>query len=786
MNNTLKLVLRNFIRKPVTNSINLIGLSVSLALVIILSVYSYSELTTDHFQKKGNRVFMYGQLDSHIYTPGVLKDQIDLNIPEIETSVRITGTWDNPVFQAGNKEPLVSDLIFSDKGFFKLFTYKALEGNLDIALEKPMSVVITKALSNKLFGKEQAFGKMIKLDNNHELTVTAVIKESGKNSCLSFNALTSMDSRKIIESSNLGEFSEWGWNNFQTFLLLKRGADIKESAKKIAKLYPDCFQEDISNNILIPFKKLYFSKLELYGNKYLQCGDKRKILILLLVASMVLIIALINFINISSSQWLGNIRQTGVLKVLGVKRSGILHGLLTESLILFLLALLLAVIIIRIVYPFVQDFTGIHFNYNLLQTPGFLFLSLAGTLLLSSLFSMIPAIQISSSKAVNNLKNKVKSRSAKGSSRGILVTMQFTIAIILIAFTLLVQKQVNYGSNNLGFKQENIIGIKLTPQLGDKKNVLKKLLQENVKVKDISMGQFFPGKEISNWGTNLEIEGKKKEVFFDTFSADTEFFKMMGFELKQGRFFSDNLVSEAGKMVVNESFVRENKISNPIGTFLPVGNGGSPKEIVGVIKDFHYKSYNQPIAPLVIRNDSYTSYCLVNMQTSDFKSLRSSIDEIKAAASEISPAFPVEISFFDQAVENMYKSELMFRKTFTLFSLCAIVICCLGILAMSLFACQRRTKEIGIRKVNGAKISEVLLLLNEDFVRWVVIAFIIAVPIAYYAMNKWLEGFAYKTELSWWIFAIAGLLALGIALVTVSFQSWKAATRNPVESLRNE
>jgi putative ABC transport system permease protein len=209
-------------------------------------------------------------------------------------------------------------------------------------------------------------------------------------------------------------------------------------------------------------------------------------------------------------------------------------------------------------------------------------------------------------------------------------------------------------------------------------------------------------------------------------------------------------------------------------------------EIVGVVKDFHFKPVNQQIVPLVVRNDSKASYCLAKIQSVSFKSLINAIQTIKATASELSPSFPVEVTFFDQAIENMYRSELQFRRTFSLFAICAIVICCLGILAMSLSACQRRIKEIGIRKVNGAKISEILAMLNKDFVKWVAIAFVIACPIAWYAMDKWLDNFAYRTELSWWIFTLAGFIALGIALLTVSWQSWRTATTNPVEALRYE
>jgi putative ABC transport system permease protein len=359
---------------------------------------------------------------------------------------------------------------------------------------------------------------------------------------------------------------------------------------------------------------------------------------------------------------------------------------------------------------------------------------------------------------------------------------------VLIAFTVLVQKQVNFGSSNLGFNQENMITIKLTPQLNGKKEVFKKLLQDNLTVGKISFTEYYPGHQFSNWRTNQEINDVKKELSFDTFNADANFCSMIGLKLIQGRFFSEDLTTDQHKMIVNESFLLENKMDNPIGAKFMMGFGmdAGLSEIIGVVKDFHYKAVNQPIAALVIQNEPNASYCLAKLQTNDFNSLHQTIQEIKAETNDLSPSFPVEISFLDQAIENMYQSELQFRRTFSLFAGCAIVICCLGILAMSLFACQRRIKEIGIRKVNGAKVSEVMAMLNRDFVRWVAIAFVIATPIAYFVMNKWLGNFAFKTSLSWWIFALSGVLALGIALLTVSWQSWKAATRNPVEALRYE
>jgi putative ABC transport system permease protein len=778
---------RNFIRKPTTNLINLIGLAVSLALVIILSVYSYSELTTDNYHKYGDRVYLFADMYGQLHMPAILKDQIDLNIPEVESSVRMASTWETPVFQAGDREPITSDIVFADEDFFKLFTYQPVEGKLETSLMEPMTIVLTQTLARKLFGNEPALGKSVKLNNDKELTVSAVIFEPEANSSLSFSAITSTATRKIV-LPEVGEFTEWGWCSFQTFILLKEGAKPDETAKKIIALFPKNDQEKFSKLKLNPFKKIYFSKFALGGTNYLHCGDKRKVMILAMVAALVLMIALVNFLNISSSQWMENLRQTGVLKVFGAGKTTILKNILSEASILFLMSLFLAILLVRTIFPFISSFTGIQFNTHLLYKPSFLMVSIAVTFFLSMVFSIIPALRISTSKAVDNLKKTVVPGSLNSIFRSILVTTQFVIAIVLIAFTILVQKQINFGSSNLGFYQKNIIGIKLTPQLNEKKEVLKKLLQDEPTVSKISFTQYYPGNMLSNWRTNQEINGVRKELSFDLFNADANFSSLIGLQLTQGRLFSEDLATDKHKMIVNEGFLRENKIDNPIGAKFMMGFSmdSGLSEIIGVVKDFHYKAVNQPIIALVIQNEPDASYCLVKLQTNDFTSLHNTIQDIKKATTDLSPSFPVEISFFDQAIENMYQSELQFRRTFSLFSGSAIVICCMGILAMSLLACQRRIKEIGIRKVNGATIAEVLTMLNKDFVKWVAVALVVATPIAYYAMNKWLESYAYKTDLSWWIFALAGVMALGIALLTVSWQSWRAATMNPVEALRYE
>ena len=564
------------------------------------------------------------------------------------------------------------------KIFFKLFTYHPIEGNLESALKEPLSVVITTALSEKLFGSNHSVGRTMKMNNNKELVIKAVIEAPKANSCLSFSAMASVETRKIV-LPNGGEFTEWGHCSYQTFILLKKGVSPDETAKKILALFPEPVQKNFPEAKLNPFTKLYFSAFNIFGNSYLHHGDKKKVMILVMVAALVLMIALINFINISSSQWIDKIRQTGVLKVIGASRSNILWNILFEAFFLFLMSLFIAIIMVGLTAPVIRNYTGIHFSQQLLYTPAFLLVSLIGTFALSLIFSLVPAMRISSSKAVENLKKAVVPGTSNSFSRGVLVTAQFVIAIVLIAFTVLVQKQVNFGSNNLGFNQKNIIVIKMTPQLDTKKEVLKKLLQEKPNVKQLSFTQYYPGKALDHWTNSQVIEGEKKQFNFDIFCADAAFFGMTGLQLTQGRFFSDDLTTDRNKLVVNETFLRENK--HPIGTKIVIGFGPDAglSEIIGVVKDFHYKSVNEPIGSLLIQNKSYASYCLVSLLTTDFKSLLRTVKEINAAASSLSPSFPVEISFFDQAIEKMYQSELQFQRTFfPVLPGCAIVILLYG------------------------------------------------------------------------------------------------------------
>jgi putative ABC transport system permease protein len=598
----LKTIIRNFIHRPAINLINLFGLSISLSIVIILSVYCYSELTTDRFHENSNDVYLLKKGTEGIYLPGILSETIIDKVPGLKSVVRIAPSWEAPVFKVENKEPITTDMIFADEDFFELFTYKTSEGDIKSALNEPMSVVITENLASKLFGEEKALGKSIILNNKKNLIVSAVIKEQENNTCLNFSALTSIATRKIIQSGD-DEFKEWGWNNFQIFLLLEKTINPVDVIKNIIRIIPENEQKYYSGANLVSLRKLYFSKFSLFGSEYLVSGNKKKVIVLLMVAILVMTIALINYINISTSQWQERVKETGILKVLGASRSEITRNILTESFIFFLASMIIAIQLAISFSPFIRDFTGIKYNERLTGSPAFFILSVIVILLLSIIFSILPALRISSSRAVDNLKKTIRKNTTNYSVNGVMVTMQFSIAIALIAFTILVQKQVRFGTNNLGMNQDNIIGIKFTEELHSKKDILKERLEKESAIKEISLSQYFPGKVISSWGTKMILNGESIQIQFNTFNADAEFFKMMGLELISGKFYSDDLSSDNDKIIVNEAFLRKHNLSDPIGGTILVGMMGQPvshAEIVGIVKDFHYKPVNKEIEALVI------------------------------------------------------------------------------------------------------------------------------------------------------------------------------------------
>lgn len=783
--NLLKLILRNFSKKPLIHSINFFGLALSMSVVIILAAYCLGEINTNKFNKKANNIYIICSEGFNkelvTYTPAILKEHIEENIPEVEKVARIRNPWNESTIQVGQNPPVTSSIIFTDSTFADVFSYQCISGNLKKALKTPMSIIFTKEESLRLFGNTASIGKTVKIDNKHLLTVRAIIEKPQTKSSLVFKAIVPIVSIGVV-SPNGDELTNWKMSNFTSFVLLNKMSNPDNLSEKIAQLYPE---GNSSGLFLQPLNSFYFSDVDISRTRYLDTGNKPTTMTLGFIAVIILLIGIINYLNLSFSATIEKLKNIGVMKVFGAKRGHIIRNIVTESVLFFSFSITVAFLAAWILMPLLGNKIGIETHPEIIFKPVFLFLSFLMSLIVAVVSVIVPALKLSTINPIGSMKKSISGTGKNDRTRRILVIAQFTVAIILIAFTWAIQKQVKFSSKQLGYNKENIYTIELTPQF--KKDVLKESLKQIPGVKEVAYTTYLPGKESieRRHGMTVEYKGeKKKNVSSHIIRTDGNLAKLLGLKLIQGRLLSPDMVT-ANKIIINKAFADEYGLDEPLGVKVPASRSND-MEIIGVVENFHFQSVHKTISPAIIRYNDYAKYCYIKVASMDFNSLHRSVKQIREVSSGLSPDYPINYEFLETSVAKMYKAEVQFRRIFFFFSGIAIFICCLGILGLSIFACQQKVKEIGIRKVNGAKVSEILSMLNKDFIKWVAIAFVIAVPIAYYAMSKWLENFAYKTTLSWWIFALAGVLALGIALLTVSWQSWRAATRNPVEALRYE
>ena len=784
MTNALKLIYRNFRKNLSINLINLGGISLSMAVVLMLAAYCYTELKSDAYHPDVENTYLLSCKhlgNVNVNMPAILCEYLNTNIPDIHQTVRISNTWNPPVIRHEDGKAFTTSLIFSDSGFFDLFKYRIVAGSIEGFFHEPGSIILMKKEAEKIFGSTAVIGESVMINNKHLATVRAIIEQTNYQSFLSFTVMLPMISKPNIQPDE-SEFTSWTNWNFQTFVRLHPDAIPDEVGAKAYGIVLDQSGEDDFDTEtfdLLPIHEIYFSELDNGWMEHIILGNKKKVLILFLVAISIFVIAIINYINISSYNLQERLVQTGIFKIMGASRMQIFKNYIFESALIFIISIWLAIILAEIAKPWLSYYTGISFPEGILISLPAILMAITTAMVVGMISCLWPAIKHSASHPISNLKKEQRIHSGKGAVQGSLVIFQFSAAIILITFTLLVHKQIQFGSDNLGFNESNLVSIKLTSQL--KKDILKDRLSQESGISGVSLNRFYPNSAFSSWYAELNSDGKIQEVSFTNMDADASFFELMGLQIVAGRVFNDSLTSDKNKIIVNETFIKKYGVED-----LNTLKINDRFEAIGVVKDFHFKSKNQALGPLVIMNRGYASRCLVQINSRNFQELYSTFDRIKAICDELSPAFPVEIDFMDDAVSQMYHSEIQFRRTFTFFAASAIFISCLGILALSLFASQRRTKEIGIRKVNGAHTGDILSLLNKDFTKWVIIAFLLAIPTSYFAMNRWLQQFAYKTNISWWIFVLGGIMALLIALLTVSWQSYKAARRNPVEALRYE
>ena len=797
-------VIRNIKKDVYQSSLNIIGLTLGFSAIIYISTFIYHETNFDRFNTKSNRIYRVvcdvkmGETEATLTNsenPMAVAVQNDL--PEVEAATRFYYNK-NQLLQAGDKKIIEKRLWYSDKNVFDVFDFKLIEGDKEQVLAQPNSIVVTKAFGEKYLGDVPLVGKTIEVGSKKTpYTITGVMKEIPKTSHLQFEALASYNSLSVFNRT--GAFD---WGNFRdlyTYILLKPHTDLNAFQAKFQalpiKYYGDMMKANMGMSMadfesqgnfvrhyLQPLKEIHLDKT--YVDDTNLYGNKQMLYILGAIGLLILFIACFNFINLTTARASLKAKEIGIKKVLGSSKWVITLQVLSETFVQCLLALLFSFILLILMLPLLNYLTEITFSpLDFIQFP-LILVPVLLPFIMATLTGIFPAFIISKYNPVEVIKGKVENSGSFNFVRNGLVAVQFVVFILLIVGTLSIRKQLHHLQNyNPGFDKENVLVINNSQKLGNDAHTLKSELKKYPSVIDASFASDLPSK-FSGSSNPFSKPDKDNRIFLNRLYVDEDFLSTLKIKLTDGRFFTDKLNEESNNAVINKKAAEllgwtdcNNKI------IYDYNDGGKDYNVIGIVEDFHLGSLKYEQRPAILRTTDHADFLAIRIQKGKAKGV---VQLARSKWQTLNSSVPFEYFFLDSSFNAQYKTEERLSKLVSMFSIISIIIACFGLLGLISFAAVRRKKEIGIRKVNGARISEVLILLNKDLVKWVVIAFVIAAPIAYYAMNKWLESFAYKTTLSWWIFALAGLVALGIALLTVSWQSWRAATRNPVESLRYE
>ena len=769
---------RNLKKNKLFSFINILGLSLGLTCTLIIFLWVQHQLSYDRFHTNLDNLYKVSYKDGGYTLPRALAKHLKENYPEIKNTT-VFWRWDDRKITF-NKNGFYSFGAFVDSTFFSMFSFPLIAGNKEKLFTNEESIVITEKLAKKIFGNENPIGKIVDYNQWKNLTVTGVLKDLPSNTQIQFEYL--MPIKLVSEQWRY----TWNSNNSNIYAQLHENVSPKELDKKIADIINQ-FNKDWNTTPLSLFPLADWNLYNLEGEAKITY-----VYIFSFIALLILLIACINFINLSTAQSLKRTKEIFIKKVVGSKRTQLFAQFLTESVLTTFVSMLLAILFTEMMLPFVSQLLSadLQLIYDLVHLG-----ILVGLTILTALIAGIyPSLIMSSKKPIALLVKGGTGFSARRqqsifskifSARNSLVIFQYSLSILLIITGIIIYKQLNYIQNkDWGYAKENVLIVKMGGALTNEFANIKQSLIGIPEVINVS----YSANPNTSWGNssctnkwnNLE---QNTAVCIGTNGVDYDYAKTLGIKINEGRFLSKQFSTDAqNAIVINEAAVKAFNFENPIGKVIN-NIFGDDYTVVGVMEDFHTESLRAQINPFGFIFDENGSHMYIKIASGN---LVHTIENIKKKVSTIVPDDPFEFSFLDDQINSLYKTEKTTGILINYGTAIALFISCLGIFGLAIYNTQNRIKEIGVRKVNGAKISEILMMLNKDLVKWVAIAFVIASPIAYFAMTKWLENFAYKTELSWWIFALAGGIALFIALATVSWQSWRAATQNPVEALRHE
>ncbi len=808
--NFIKIAWRQLTRNKVYSAINIVGLAIGIACgLVIYEIINY-ETGFDKYHKNYSNIYRvinrYNLPEEGIvYSEGQvhpLGEAIRNDFPGVNAVMTFYAKEGQVTIQNGNGTPdrfqEKEGLAYAEPEIFEIFDFEFFAGNPDNALSNTGSIVITSSLAQKYFKLDlknvgAALGKSIIIDNKTTFTVTGVIADPLQNTDLPFTMIANY-ADQTTSNPYFRNGTDWNEYNSATncYLLLPddiNPADFENQLAPFFVKYNGSESPDGQKYAIQPLSDLHFGNCNNYNNRQV---SKNRLLLLGIIGLFIIALASINFINLSTAQASKRYKEIGVRKMAGISRPQLMFQLMGETVLISFVAAIVGLTISYFLIFYMENILGYQIPLDLIRNPGTLIFLLTTTFLLGIISGLYPSIIMAGMKPIGSLKNTFTDKTSDSISvRCALVITQFAISLVLITGTLVMKKQMNYFfSKDLGFDKNAILIATLPDANPNNLNVLKSNLLKYPEIEKVSYDTRSP---MADWrvGNPINYPGLEKDVYSGNLKTiDEDYLNLYELKLIAGENISER--KNTGEAIVNRKLTKLLGFSGPrdaVGKIFTYGINAMEFKIAGVVEDFHAQSLQEELDNVILSNLSFNIKEIsvkLNPATAGLKGYSTAASKIQDEWNKIFPDDIFDYNFLDKQIAGYYSEETKTFDLIQLFALIAIFIGSLGLYGLISFIANQKIKEIGIRKVNGAKISEVLMMLNKDFVKWVVIAFVIATPIAWYAMNKWLENFAYKTNLSWWIFALAGLMALGIALLTVSWQSWRAATRNPVEALRYE
>jgi len=779
--NYIKTAIAHLVRSKTYSLISISSLTIGLAVCILLFLYVRHELSYDRFHKNADTIYRLCNPEHTYHAPPAAQLLAD-NIPEIKAFTRILPR-DYVLIEYRAKRFKEDKVAFSDADLFRIFSFKFKQGSPETALQAPLTIVISEKTAHKYFGKEDPVGKTLKLNNEASYTITGVMEDMPQNSHFRYDIIGTLAGTENEEGMN-----NWGWQNFLVYFQLQEQFSQPDFETKCGQL----LKNPNEPNEPYPIYSIQNLKdIHLYSSHFKNDIQPQNSIVYILIFSaigfLVLLIACFNYINLLTANATTRANEIGMRKVCGASRKQLAMQYLSETIVVVFISFCLSILVVSLCLPLFNELSGKELSFSMLWNLKTI-LGISSILLtVSVLAGLYPAFILSSFTPTKTLKSSKIGGESTFHFRKILVGAQFTIVIALIACSIVMFRQISFlQQKELGFDKENVL-LSDIDDFGDEEKymTLKQALLDQNMVVSVSAANRVPSGDLSNIGGVLP-EGQKEGIAIPFVHVNYDYFEALGIKATQGRLFSDQFKTDADESIIlNEAALASLGIQgDPIGQSIRCTWPRSTRKIVGIVKDFHFESLYEEIKPTVflICFDECRQL-LIKVKPNDLPTTTNSLTKI---CKNIYPDQVVEFRYLSAKLEQLYQSDTKSFQLMGYFAVLAILLASMGLFGIASFIIIRRTKEIGIRKVNGANVSEIMQMLSISFLKWISIAFIIATPIAYYFMNRWLENFASKTTLSWWVFALAGFLVVVIALLTISWQSYRAATRNLVVALRYE